>query len=737
MRRFWVHALLAFSCFYLNGCGGSNDTQTADNSSSSSSSSSDSSRPKRGGGASDSGSNSESSDASQSGGRQSGNSKRSPSMSGGGAMSGDPRMNQKAEDKGPQKPNNMTQEEWDRLSPGAKKRRTQMGAGGGSSSSGSSGSGSGGGQMNGDPRMNGGGRGDEDNAAGGQMTGDPRMNGGGRGDEDNAAGGQMTGDPRMNGGGDASSTPGGGQMSGDPRMNSGGGGGSGANMAPGGDSSGGGFGGNSSGQAAAPKKPVTLEDKGIAALQDGDDDGGFQYLHGHFIAEDAGRKSIPLQFLPTIKRPRTEIRWGVGVVYTKGKGFEGDPPKIGEKPNVTASASGRSGGSGRRPGGAGGGRSPSSGSGGSSPDGGGAGAGAGGAGTPGSGGGSPGSGGAGAGAGSPDGGAGFGGGASGGNRNRNRRVDTGNPEDGGISELRYYAGDIGDELITWIEKIRKNGNSGSLLATVDANGPGSGSSAGNVARSGSGGGMMLTRNSSKQKKADPAKESASSKLKNLAPGLIMLGTSSKRDGFLGRAKAHAVDILVVVEVRTKFVPTTGLKINDTKFTLYDLNVTPGKMERLGASSSPLNNNKVWALKEKSDDNDPVRDAVARVFQTASIRVGDGKEKVTIGQYAKLAPFPNLDQGKVMNRLNSLVPESLASGNPLRGLVELTYYRQKGWLPEKAYTDSVNKITESKIGETLLNGSEKERVEALAPFLPPQWKVPEPATNGDANSGEFL
>ena len=276
---------------------------------------------------------------------------------GGGAMSGDPRMNQKAEDKGPKKPDNVTQEEWDRLSPGAKKRRTQMGAGGGSGNAGASDSGSGGGQMNGDPRMNGGGRGGEDNSAGGQMTGDPRMNGGG---------------------GSASMAPGG-QMSGDPRMNGGGGGGSGSSMAPGGDSSGGSFGGNSSGQAAAPKKPVTLEDKGIAALQDGDDDGGFQYLHGHFIAEDAGRKNIPLQFLSSIKRPRTEIRWGVGVVYTKGKGFEGDPPKIGEKPNVTTSGSAR-GGSGRSPSSGGSGRSPSSGGSGRSPSSGGSGSPGGGAG---------------------------------------------------------------------------------------------------------------------------------------------------------------------------------------------------------------------------------------------------------------------------------------------------------------------------------------------------------------------
>lgn len=706
MRRFWVHALLALSCFYLNGCGGSNETQTAESSSSGSSSSS-SSRPTRGGGNS-SGSNSESGGASESGGRQS--SKRSPSMSGGdgsggGDMSGDPRMNQNKK-KELVKPDSIPQKRWDGMSDRAKKTAMTMGAGGGSSSS-SSGSASGGGQMTGDPRMNGGGSG-EDNAAGGQMTGDPRMNGGGGGSASMAPGGEMSGDPRMNGGGgggSGSSMAPGGQMSGDPRMNGG---------------------GNSSGQAA-PKKPVTLEDKGIASFQDGDDDGGFQYLYGHFIAEDQGRQNIPLQFLSTIKRPRTEIRWGVGVVYTKGKGFEGDPPKIGEKPNVTASASGSGRGrSGRSPGGAGGGRSPSSGGSGSGSPGGGAGAGAGGAGTPDSGGGSP---GAGAGAGSPDGGAGFGAGASGGSSggNRNRRRDTGNPEDGGISELRYYAGDVGDEIVTWIEKIRKNGNNGSLLASVDANGPGS--SAGNASSSGSSSsGMMLTRNSSKKKKADPVDESATSKLKNLAPGLIMLGKASKRDGLLGRAKAHAVDILVVVEVRTKFVPNTGLKLNDTKFSLYD--VTTGKMERLGAASSPLNNNKVWLLKEKSEDKDPISAAVGRVFKTATIKVGDSSEKLTIGQYSKLASLPNLDQGKVMNRLSSLVSESLASGNPLRGLVELTYYRQKGWLPEKAYTDSVNKITESDIGKTLLNGSEKERVEALAPFLPPQWKVPEPANSDE-------
>ena len=709
MRRFWVHALLALSCFYLNGCGGSDETKTADNSSSSSSASS-SSRPTRGGGSSSDSGDASSGGASESSGRQS--SKRSPSMSGGdggGAMSGDPRMNQqKSEDKSPKKPDNISQEEWDRLSPGARKRRMQMGAGGGSSSS-SSGSASGGGQMTGDPRMNGGGS-SEDNAAGGQMTGDPRMNGGGGGSASMAPGGEMSGDPRMNGGGgggSGSSMAPGGQMNGDPRMNGG---------------------GNSSGQAAA-RKPVTLKDKGIASFQDGDDDAGFQYLYGHFIAEDQGRQNIPLQFLSTIKRPRTEIRWGVGVVYTKGKGFEGDPPKIGEKPNVTASASGSGRGrSGRSPGGAGGGRSPSAGGSGSGSPGGGAGAGAGGAGTPDSGGGSP---GAGGGAGSPDGGAGFGAGASGGSNggNRNRRRDTGNPEDGGISELRYYAGDVGDEIISWIEKIRKNGNNGSLLASVDANGPGS--SAGNASSSGSSSsGMMLTRNSSKKKKADPVDESATSKLKNLAPGLIMLGKASKRDGLLGRAKAHAVDILVVVEVRTKFVPNTGLKLNDTKFSLYD--VTTGKMERLGASSSPLNNNKVWLLKEKSEDSDPINAAVGRVFKTATIKVGDAKEKMTIGQYSKLASLPNLDQGKVMNRLSSLVSESLASGNPLRGLVELTFYRQKGWLPEKAYTDSVNKITDSDIGKTLLNGSEKERVEALAPFLPPQWKVPEPADSGEGD-----
>ena len=96
---------------------------------------------------------------------------------------------------------------------------------------------------------------------------------------------------------------------------------------------------------------------------------------------------------------------------------------------------------------------------------------------------------------------------------------------------------------------------------------------------------------------------------------------------------------------------------------------------------------------------------------------------------KLNPMPELNQGQALNRINSLVSEGQASGNPMPALVELTYYREKGLLPEKAYIESVNKLTGTNIGETLLNGSEDERSKAITNLVPPEWKVNEGAGGG--------
>ena len=431
-------------------------------------------------------------------------------------------------------------------------------------------------------------------------------------------------------------------------------------------------------------------------------------MYGHFIAEDEGRSRIALQMLPTVRRPRTAMRWGIGVVMKQNKGFSGDPPKIGEQPNVLPqgrnSSRGGRGGFGQR--------------------GGNGGAGGFAGGSPGMAGGSSQMG---------NNGGGFG-----------NRGGGGNPANGGMDELKYYTGEVGETLVGMLEKLRTRGHFGKMIAKISQGDGGSNNGRNNFAGNFSGGAggsptiddgrSAADRNrfrsgggagGSRPGRPKPQGDSPASAYKNVLPGVLMLGKSSLK-GLQSRAKARGIDVLVVFEVNCKLVPSNGQKINETKVSLYDV----AKGTRVGKPSSTLSNIRVWMARQKNqdEDSDPVRNAVKSIFES-------GKEDGFLATY-KVADMPELNQEQVMNRLSSLIPEGQASGNPLPAIVELTFYREKGLLPEKAYVDSVNKLAGSDIGETLLNGAEAERVKALAALLPPEWRVQESA-GGDADDDDIL
>ncbi|MEC9091845.1 MAG: hypothetical protein VX438_04010 [Planctomycetota bacterium] len=557
--------------------------------------------------------------------------------SGDGQMTGDPRMQNGAGQASgggePQKPDYLSQAQWDKLDPAAKKRMSGL-------------------------RGSGGGR---------------RQSGNSAGSSEGSGEGAMQNDARSGNSAGSASAPGAGSAS-----------------APGGGGAGPGRPFNG-GQQPAQTEPITLKDKAIQAFQNGDDDGGFQYMYGHMIAEDAGRKQIALQMLPSVKRPRTAMRWGVGVVFKKNKDFDGAPPKIGEKPNVLPQPrNSNRNGRGRNSGGFGGGGAPGLGGGGSS----------------------------------------FGGGSR-----------SGNPGNGGIEELQYYTGEVGDILLEMLDKLRTRGQFGQMIAQVSKdNGTSSNSrnpSRGSYSAGASGSSGMIDdgrseadlnrnrfgggsnrnsggRSNARNKSDDNA---TGSNYKNLLPGVLMLGKATLKS-LQGRAKAHGIDVLVVFEVSCKSVPSTGQKINDTKISLYDV-AKPAPV-RVGRPSTTLNNIRIWMTRQNSQDDskDPVRTAVRGIFEP-------GKEGGFLETY-KIASMPNLNANQVMNRLTTLIPEGKASGNPMPALVELTYYRQKGLLPEKPYVDSVNQLTGSKIGDAMLNGEEEDRIKAISLLLPPEWKVQESA-----------
>ena len=691
MQRLWILAILACGTMLFSGCGGEKK-ETADNSSNASDSSS-SSRPKRNGGGeakSSGGEKMQGQGGMGSGGGMSGDPERrngkanTEQMQGqggmGSGMRGDPRqMEDPTKGSGPKKPDHISQEQWDSFSPEVKERYGGLvAAGGGNRPPPSAGQAGG---MKGDPRQNGGGGGGNDISQG-EMSGDPRQNGGGGNDGAIQSGG-MQGDPRQGGGGGGASgsTP--------PD----GGGFNGSSTPPGGSRFGGqpgrpGFGGPNGRANAAPQ---TLKEKALKAFEDGDDDGGFQLMYGHFVAEDEGRGSIPLQFMPTIKRPRTAMRWGVGVVMKSNKGFEGAPPKIGEKPNVLPQPRGSRN---RGNNGFGG---PPTGSGGA--------------------GGAPPAGGAGAG--------GFG------------RNNAGSPSNGGMEELKYYTGEVGEVLVEMLDKLRVRGQFGKMIAKVNhsaGGGGGRGNGFGGGGRPSGGGTPTLddgrtgpdpsggaggfSRNSQANRRASA---DAASQYKNVLPGVLMLGKSSLKS-LAARAKAHGIEMLVIFDVNCKLVPSTGQKINDTKVSIYD--VTGSAPVRVGKPSSTLNNIRVWMSRDKNpgEENDPIRNGVKKIFE-------QGKEDGLLATY-KIGTMPELNQGQVMNRITSLVEEGQASGNPMPAMVELTYYRQKGLLPEKAYVESINKLAGTEIGDTLLNGAEEDRVKAIGSLLPPEWKVNEAAGGGD-------
>ena len=406
----------------------------------------------------------------------------------------------------------------------------------------------------------------------------------------------------------------------------------------------------------------------------------------HLVSDNA-RDEYPLSWFAGLKEPRLFFRWGVGVVYTKPRDFDGRHPVIGdpgdenEKPAGTTSRSGRGNSrSGRGRGSLGpgditgsGGRGPSR--------------------------------------------------ARSGARTY-KNIDTTRPD----GCLMYYTGDFGLELISHLESRRKDKNPyyGQILKDVmeveveegdsqsnnnpNSRRPSRGSASGSLGISGGGGDLtrggggrnpagsqddeentdVLDRAMGRSTAALPEEDFTGS----IIPGVELLGVGKKAE-LVQRAKDSGVDMLIMFTV--KISKSRGNYFNTTNMKIVDINT-----EENVFNSKSLRDNKVEEAIEDGDD--PVRDEVQKAFTSFA-----DKE-------LKAAKMPKgLNEENVKKRVGRLLKQEI--GNPLPAAVEIVSFHRANLLSDDLAKMALERLFESEDSQVLVTGTAEERLEFLKEWLP--------------------
>jgi len=521
----------------------------------------------------------------------------------------------------------------------------------------------------------------------------------------------------------------------------------------------GGYPGGPTGTPGAPgtqqpeaEAELSLKERAERAFKEGKDDLGFQYMYAYYVADTEGQKAIDLRLLPSANRPRSAVRWGIGIDYTAPNNFTSAPPTIGAQPNVDPEAGGNRQG-GRGPTGAGGGPVGSGGGG------------AGGAGI------------------SLDGGDGFGGPPGGGYPGGG---GGGEPSDA-RGQLLYYSGDVGSKLVERLNMRRTHEDAfyGQFLkeisfdwASAPIGGGGPGGFQGGAGRGpmgvgsgrgptgvgsggpptgsptgpggypggpvGAGGGLpggpvgtggypggptgpggypggpMGAGGYPGGPGAGMGMAQRDPSTDQLLPGVIWLGKGNRQQ-LIKAAQERGLDALIVIETRITVNRTNDLESNLTKLVLCDVTQTETEEIVRYTTRKALQTVPVWKAKQERGD-DLIEEELDNLFQQNA------------DAQFKLGPLPEgLDGPGVKAHLEKLVADS--ASNPLPALAQVRYFHQTGLLTDTDLLESFEKLLgDAEKASMLAEGTMEEAEEALADWLPPKWAPSGGAVVEGGNSG---
>jgi hypothetical protein len=418
--------------------------------------------------------------------------------------------------------------------------------------------------------------------------------------------------------------------------------------------------GNRPGQA---KKPKTFADMADMAFQQGRDKEAFQYLFAHAVTADdapAGELLGKMGWIGPAKRPGLAVRWGIGIEFNSG-GHDGNIYPMGTNQKMPERGRAR----GRADGGLG------------------------------------------------DGGIGYG------------TMDAGvrGVQGGGggqvNAKLQQYTGELGEKLVEGLQNRAARGDYGEVLKSAKAagtqrqgrggmgyggagmemggygaasNGEGMGGYGDESDGEGMGGGFGAGRAG-----RGPGSEDS---VTQLFPGAALLGPAPVKD-LLKLAEETDVNVLCVFIVTVKPNVRTGQVSTTYKIQLY--NVADGKKEF--ETKQRLNNIAVQVARadEKSRGGDPVDEAMEKLFEH-------------IDSNWKIARMPALQKEHVLNRISGLLAQT--HENPLPVLAEIRMYHTRGLLQDEHFLLAYQrKLNNDQLGTTLATGTEEERKQVIAEWMP--------------------
>lgn len=189
-----------------------------------------------------------------------------------------------------------------------------------------------------------------------------------------------------------------------------------------------------------------------------------------------------------------------------------------------------------------------------------------------------------------------------------------------------------------------------------------------------------------------ARSPLSSAIGELSPGLIGLGEGSRVE-IAQRAQENDVDCLLLIQING--AKRRGTLSSMTRLRLVDAETAKRKL----AETSNLSN--VSVMNARADGKkDQVADQISKFFDDEAVKNLRGSD------------MPTMSSEVVLKRVNSIAE---AAEDPLRDSVEVIWYYREGLLSENEAIEALNTLLDG-MGEVLINGSEKNRIDALKDYL---------------------
>lgn len=250
--------------------------------------------------------------------------------------------------------------------------------------------------------------------------------------------------------------------------------------------------------------------------------------------------------------------------------------------------------------------------------------------------------------------------------------------------LKYYAGDIGDELIIRLENRIERGWYGDILKQeldgalskgdgddefddYDDDDGGYGRGGGGGAYGGYGGGGGRDGGSSREKPDGDL-------IEQIMPGVVMIGEASQTVLFK-RAKEQGVDLLVIFDVSSEGNARRRIVNTSTRVRLYDV-----ATEKMLKATGSIKNVELQRAREEDPDDETIQLEMDKIFSSFVDKAGYTVEDFPAARNDKV-------KKAVLGFVKTLIEQP--SENPLWKLSEVRFYQSLGLLTD-AHVAAANK-----------------------------------------------